>query len=129
MSPHSFSPAELGLTAAVVNVLLHLYAVHAFPPTSSPGHLEAARGYALANGDGLPAADDQGSEVRTKHRTNGNVNISDLERRRAKEAEEYELDALISDSEDGHEHRAKRPAATRSDEEEEVDAQTPVRLR
>lgn len=80
-------------------MLIHIYAVHAFPdsataqPFSSPGdeeshappHARLANGYAAANGHAAGA----------KH-----AGPTPHERRRARDAHEFELDSLISDEDD-----------------------------
>lgn len=103
----------------VVNILLHIYTVHTFPLTPEPtsttssarqrqGHyatgsqesgvvdveheLPHENGYAKTNGHAKPNGV-----------MNGGMNggLSDQERRQMRDAEEFELDALISDDEEG----------------------------
>lgn len=112
----------------VVNILLHVYAVHAFPvptpatrPSSADDRPRRPRHSRLAPDE----ADDiemDGEVVAKKAMLNGNGNIymnghgngyaepnGDVvgERRRVADAQEFELDALISEDEDDEARRPK----------------------
>lgn len=94
-------------------ILLHLYAVHAFPPPAAP--LPADSGYDRAttgssSGSTAVDADVEAQRLPAHGGLNGHAagaGVSDAERRRVKDAQEYELDALISDESDSegrHKH-------------------------
>lgn len=107
----------------VVNILLHIYAINAFPETaqapSNPSHprrhmatgsqesgvIDAENGYAKTNGHAK-----LNGHGHINGGMNGSAGMEDRERRRVRDAEEFELDALISDEEDdeGMEERKER---------------------
>lgn len=104
-----------------MNILLHIYAVHAFPAatdkTSPPSSSspQSHRMNSIHHHRGPKAAHDEesfadevadGKPVVNGHANgngNGSINgnLSDRERRRIRDAEEFELDALISDDDEG----------------------------
>lgn len=73
------------LTVLVVNILLHIYAVHAWPESTDGDDSPEGRGkYINAN----------------SNQVNGHTR-SPSEAQRARDAEEFELQGLISDDEEG----------------------------
>ncbi|KAI9723899.1 MAG: hypothetical protein M1828_004018 [Chrysothrix sp. TS-e1954] len=95
-----------------VNVLLHIYGVHAFPPSNAStsqhprSHHHTHRRHQSSNGSILPSRrphkelDEEDDLEATQPLANGHTNGASKEQdRRMKDAQEYELDALISDGE------------------------------
>lgn len=76
---------DLQLTISVVNILLHIYAVHAWPES--------------ADGDDSPEG--RGKYINANSNQVNNHVRSPSEEQRARDAEEFELQGLISDDEEG----------------------------
>ena len=113
-------PQPSNLTALVVNILLHLYAVNV-PPSGgrkSKGSSSSGRGKhqpltSDVNPDAEPYADTDDIELQQQDKAggsagaNGNihgrglgVSMTDQERTQVRDAQDFELDALISDDEE-----------------------------
>ena len=86
----------------VVNMLIHLYAVHAFPESAQRESGDAVRPRRRADEEAADAAPYANGHA------NGHANgyakhaqpLPERERRRMRDAQEFELDSLISDEED-----------------------------
>jgi len=109
---------------SVVNVLLHIYAVHAFTITPQPSvNTSSSRRHAATGSQESGVVDMEVGYAKTNGHTklNGNMNggmngsagMDERERRRVRDAEEFELDALISDEED-EEGGARNQGAVRA---------------
>lgn len=115
--------------------------MHAFPPSSTPSNLEEAQ-----QADTSPTDSYDDDAPLMKPRANGfgpngypkpaarhpRDGLSEAERRRAKDAEEFELDALISESEDEDRRPladGKRRATGHGRNEESSTEEGKVRLR
>lgn len=97
------------LTHLVVNILLHLYAVHAWPESADP-----------SSEQNDPEQDGSG-QSRGKHGMNGHAR-SPSETQHVHDAEAFELQGLISDEEEeggaGHGHGDhRRPAPQKAERE------------
>ncbi|KAI9662048.1 MAG: hypothetical protein M1831_002963 [Alyxoria varia] len=119
-----------------VNMLLHLYAINAQPASSKPSTGQSDGAYGGRADNSLFGDDDSSTDVepgltdaRAKQgvmpdeERNGSIRpgmLSDRERRQMRDAQEFELDALIAsddESEDGHEKHRSRSKGDRARKE------------
>ena len=114
--PVSSTALRIPLTALpVVNILLHIYAVHAltdssnetsnsYAPLNNRAHVASAThddadaedtgDYSYGKANGRPKANGH-----MNGGVNGNAGMSEVERRQIRRAEEFELDEMVSDDE------------------------------
>ncbi|KAL4942133.1 hypothetical protein BDV06DRAFT_192973 [Aspergillus oleicola] len=105
-----------------VNVLLHIYAVHAWPESADPAHSHSRSDTEDAAAEGPSGAIALGSGNGRYTHLNGHAR-SQSEARRIQDAETFELQGLISDEEDegkgaydDHEHGRSGPRKSGDEE-------------